>query len=547
LEGELLLEDIRPEFQFFEYGALDAELSRAASGDGKKGLELAILAVDDQEQYGPLYDPGAPFGEEEERELADRLLSRVEQLSGVAPRLIVLLPPSTPVYPGAMERTLEGDLLSTRIGGFSARLDRELSRRPGVEPFAPESALWRLGNRAFDPRLWELGRIRYTDEGFLSLAEALAKRILLHAGRGIKAVVVDLDNTLWGGIAGEDGVQGLALGGDYPGSCFREFQKELKRWKEAGILLAVASKNNLEDALRVLEGHPEMMLKRGDFDHLEIHWEPKTSSIRRILDAFNIGPDSVLFIDDNPLERDAVAGEFPDLRVLDLPEDPLYYLDSLRAIPWPLFTSSPGEGSSRGELQAQQSKRQLASRQKRSREEYLAYLYIRVRVNRDHFHDVPRIAQLHGKTNQFNLLPLRLGERQILEAMDDPCRMVLALRYADRFGAAGIIGAALAGIEDTTLVVETFLLSCRVIGLGVEYALLHALLACAPPEIQEIRLPYRETERNAPAREFLRTLAEIPPGATEIVVPRAGIPPLPEWIAVEQPNHEYEKVTVDAS
>ncbi|MCA8962943.1 MAG: HAD-IIIC family phosphatase, partial [Planctomycetes bacterium] len=169
--------------------------------------------------------------------------------------------------------------------------------------------------------------------------------------------MLDLDNTLWGGVLGEDGLEGIALGDDYPGSCFRAFQREVLRWRRAGVLIAIASKNNVDDALEALREHPEMQLGPQDLDHLEIHWEPKPVSVQRILETFNIGQEAVLFVDDNPRERDAVAQAFPRIRLFDFPDEPLEIVPRFRRLPWPVFGATSEEDGRRAELQRQQSHR----------------------------------------------------------------------------------------------------------------------------------------------------------------------------------------------
>ena len=539
LEGELRVEGVHPECRFHEYGAIET-----AGGGGTGGeFRAAILAVDDAASYGPLYDPSVPFGEDEERPLLDALLARVDRIAEIAPRLLVSLPPAPPRLPQGLG---SGTELGVRVSGFAARLAGNLALRKGVEAFSIDAAIAGLGDRARDARLRHLGKIAYSEAGFLAIATELAPRILLHAGKGIKAVIVDLDNTLWGGLAGEDGLQGVALGGDYPGSCFREVQEELLRWKRSGILLAAASKNNPADALAVLDGHPDMLLRSDRFDHLEIHWEPKAASIARILEVFGIGADAVLFVDDNPVERREAAERFPNLRVLDLPDDPIGYADALRGIPWPLFAAGSAEDLRRSELQEQQKQRQVAAGRALSREEYLSSLGIALDVMLHRPEHAPRIAQLHAKTNQFNLDPRRLTEREILDAMEDPSRIVLAVQYSDRFGDSGLVGAAVARLDGGVLSVETFLLSCRVIGLGVEDALLDALVRSAPAEVGEVHLPYRPTSKNAPACQFLSRLGPAGEGQCALVLPRDRVPPPPSWIAVRRSEEVSKEAAVHA-
>ncbi len=528
LEGELLIERLVPALRFFEYGALDAEI---AGGSGV--FDAAVLAADDLESYGGLFHARLPFPEEKAREALQGILRRVDRLLDRAPQVLVLLPPAPPRLPFPLDRTPEGEALSGRVLRFSQELLSALSARRGVAAIDGEAALADLGRAtARDPRLWEIGRVQYTEAGFLTLARALALPLLLKAGRGIKAVVVDLDNTLWGGLVGEGGIGGVELSESYPGSAFVELQMELRAWKDAGLLLAIASKNNPTDALAVLDGHPRMLLSSRDFDQIEIGWHSKAESLGRIIETFRIGADAVLFIDDNPREREEIEQAFPEIRILDLPEHPMGYREALRKIPWPLFAGSSEEDGRRGDLQRQERARRSAAEAAASREDYLRSLDIEIEVSIDEPADAARIAQLHQKTNQFNLDPVRYGETEIAAAMAAPHRSVIGLRYRDRFGDAGLIAAAVVDCEGETPRVETFLLSCRIIGLGIEEVLLHEVLRAAPEGAVAIRLPFRPTEKNTPARKFLESLVGIEPAAPEIVVPIERLPRMPPWIRI---------------
>ncbi|MFQ5653914.1 MAG: HAD-IIIC family phosphatase [Planctomycetota bacterium] len=534
LEGELRLSGLAPALYSFEYEGMAADLAA-----GTERYESIVLAVDDTDSYGPLYDPLESFGDECRTELLEAMLLRVDRLRERTGQLLVTLPPVPPRRPHGADRCVDGEALGPRVHRFVELFVAALDERPGVEPLDLDRALAPIGeDRGLDPRLWEIGRIRYSPEGFRAIARAIAPRLLLRAGLGIKAVAVDLDSTLWGGVVGEEGFNGIELGDTYPGSCYRSLQRTLLEWKKSGILLAIASKNNPDDALDVLDRHPEMLLRSEDFDHMEIHWQPKPVSIDRILAAFNIGPEAVLFIDDNPRECEAVARAHPRLRVLQLPEEPIDRAAAVAQLPWPLFTSSSDEDRRRGELQQQQAQRQAAGATCQDRDEYLRSLQIEVDIRWDSSADIARVAQLHGKTNQFNVNPLRYSEAEIGGAMNDPRRGVVSLRYRDRFGEAGLVGCAVVTEEAARVDVETFLLSCRVIGLGVEQTLLAAITERCPQ--REVQMHVEITEKNVPAREFLGTLLGSDPeqSGTLTIDPARCNPP--GWIEV---HHEPSRKT----
>ncbi len=531
LEGELLIEGIRPQLAFHEYEAMEREL---ACGGAR--FDWVLLALDDPGRYAALWDSTRAFGADDRARLMDYFLERAARLARRAARVLVLLPYLPPPSPFPLDREPGGAPASARAADLRGELARRLAEVPGVELLDGEAWIREHGTEgAHDARAWALGRILYTPRTFRSIACDVARRVLLGTGRGIKAVVVDLDDTLWGGVLGEAGLDGIALGEDYPGFCHRALQAELARWKRAGVLLACASKNDRDVALAALRTHPGMLLREEDFDHLEIHWQPKSLSIERILRAFGIGPEAVLFLDDNPRERAEVESAHPALRVLELPADPIDWVAALRALPWPLFAATSAEDLRRSELHRQSRDREAALAGAADRAAYLDSLGIELEVAVDALGDAARIAQLHGKTNQFNLNPLRLSAGEIRAAMADARRRVVSLRYKDRFGDAGLVGCAVAELEPDAVVARTFLLSCRVIGLGAEIELLRTLASEALPECREVRLLYRPTERNTPARDFLDSLgadtSRFGAGGGEARVAIAKLPPAAVWVS----------------
>jgi FkbH-like protein len=527
LRGELACEGIAAELSFSEYEQLEAAL---AVGGGR--VEAAILALDDPERLDGLLDPAAPF----DRGRVDRLVAsvreRCEILAARARTVAVVWPAvdTREAFPLARVAAAAGDDLASRDAALRAEVRAAVRAVPGAIFVDLAEVLARIGSeRARDDRLWEIGRIAWSESGFAEIAAALLPALLATAGVGIKAAVVDLDHTLWSGVVGERGARGVEV--DAPR---RELQRELRRWKEAGILLAVASKNSPEDARGPFAEHPGMVLAWEDFSAHEAHWDPKPQSLRRIIERFGIGPDAVLFIDDNPREREAVRAGVPGVRVLELAEDPAQWPRQLRTLPWPLFASSSDEDRRRGELQSQRDERRAALEGAEDPAEHLASLGIELEIRFDAEETIERVAKMHAKTNQFHLDPIRLSEAEIRAWGSAPGRSVVAARYRDRFGDAGIIGAALVERRETEVWVETFLLSCRVIGLGVERALLAEILRLAGEGRETVRLPYRGTDRNEPARRFLEELAGGPPAEGGIRLPRAQWPEVPAWIGITE-------------
>ncbi len=356
--------------------------------------------------------------------------------------------------------------------------------------------------RGFDqilaPRFWYLGRIPYTHTGFELLSRALTQALAAHKGQQKKVLVLDLDNTLWGGVVGEDGVSGIALSEDGMGKAYRDFQREIKAQQDKGVLLALCSKNNEADALEVLETHPMMVLKKEDFVAMEINWEPKAANIQRMANQLSLGLESFVFIDDNPVEREMVQTTLPQVTVPDFPTEPTllpsWFLDQ---VVYPCFPRHflTREDQDKTAQYKKRSQRQALS-QNLDMDAFIQSLDIRLTVLRDPTDHVQRLAQMTQKTNQFNPTTRRYTQADIQAFIADPQIRVLALDYQDKFGKEGIVGLTIVRLEGDTADVDSFLLSCRVIGRRVEDRLFAALVKEIAPNAATLTAHYIPTEKN---------------------------------------------------
>jgi FkbH-like protein len=327
----------------------------------------------------------------------------------------------------------------------------------------------------------------------------------LHAltGKVVKAIVTDLDNTLWGGVVGEDGVEGLRLGPEYPGAVYQAVQRVLLDLHARGILLAVCSKNNHDDAMAVIENHPGMLLSPQHFAAVRINWNDKAENLREIAAELNIGIDSLAFLDDNPVEREAVRAALPDVTVIDLPADVMLWSQLLRDQPVFERLTLSAEDARRCEHYAAQQQRRQAEAACKTPEDFLRSLDQEVEIAAVDAMSLARVAQLTQKTNQFNVTTRRYTEQQIAELAQRPGWRVCSLRVRDRFGDNGIVGVAIIDCSGSTAEIDTFLLSCRVIGRGVETALLS--FVCEQVRkggCRTLRGRFLPTRKNAPASEF---------------------------------------------
>lgn len=368
----------------------------------------------------------------------------------------------------------------------------------------------------YDALVARHGRLNWTDETkrySMSLPVAPAHMIdlceewmrFLHpiTGKIAKAIVVDLDNTLWGGILGEDGPNGIQIGLEYPGAIYREVQRTLLDLRERGIVLAIASKNDPQEAMEVLASHPEMLLRPQHFSAFRIGWQEKSQSLREIAAELNIGVDALAFLDDNPVERERVAAELPGVTVIDLPNEPVGFARALRTCPALERLRVSEEDLRRAEYYDDQKRREELQRASKSPEEFLASLKQVVEIEPAGPSNIGRVAQLTQKTNQFNLTTRRYSEQQIAAIAGAPDADVFAMRVRDVYNDNGIVGVAILRHNDSVSEIDTFLLSCRVIGRTVETALLSFLCKHAKQRgATTMSGKFLPTKKNAPAADF---------------------------------------------
>ncbi len=329
--------------------------------------------------------------------------------------------------------------------------------------------------RWHDPRLWYLGRIPFSAQAHEQLASEYANFIAARSGAVRKCIVLDLDNTLWGGVIGEDGITGIQLGHEGIGLAFVDFQRELLNLRQKGILLAICSKNNPGDAYEVIRKHPAMVLREEDFTAVEINWNDKDENIREIARRLNIGVDSLVFIDDSPVERKRVREAVPEAAVPEWPQDPCEFRRALGRVAGEHFLKFDiGEDDRRrGEMYHVQAEREHLAESAGSLEAFFRSLRMKITIATVDHETLPRVTELTQKTNQFNLTTRRYTQSELAAISADAGRRAYWLKLEDRFGPNGIVGVLIARRQSKEQWhIETFLLSCRVIGRTVEEALL---------------------------------------------------------------------------
>ncbi len=357
-----------------------------------------------------------------------------------------------------------------------------------------------VGRRAFyDDRRWAWTKQPFSEAGTVALAQALAAGVQALRVGSKKVVVLDLDNTLWGGVVGELGALGVGLGESADGEAFRTFQAACKALRARGILLAVASKNERADAEAPFTDNPAMVLQLQDFAAFEANWGPKSESLRRIAAALNLGLDAFVFVDDNPAEREQVRQALPMVEVIELPTDPSGYVEALSRGRWFEALALTQEDATRADQYAQERARQALSATAADLPTYLRSLAMVGDIRPIDDADLPRVVQLLGKTNQWNLTTRR-HPQDVVDAMRTrPGAICFTLRLADRFGDHGLVAVLLAVPDDDgALRIDTWLMSCRVIARTAEAYVFGALLRqAAEAGYRIVRGEYVPTPKNA--------------------------------------------------
>lgn len=342
----------------------------------------------------------------------------------------------------------------------------------------------------------------FTDDLANTLTAEVAAFCAARKGFARKCLVLDLDNTLWGGVVGEEGVAGLKIGGGFPGNLYAELQKEIHALRERGVTLAIVSKNNGADVWEVFSRRPEMLLKRADFSAHRINWQDKATNLRELATELNLGLDSFVVLDDNPVERDWIGEALPEVDVCpaDDPLEMVRWLVTCRRFDTLAVTR---EDALRAQSYAAAGERSRLATSSASLDEYLAGLDTQVEVGCNIGAQTARVAQLTQKTNQFNLTTRRYTEMEIQERLQNPSWRVFWCACRDRFADEGVIGVVLVEIQADEWRLDTLLMSCRVLGRGVEKALLGTVCQQADEAgATSVLGEYLRTAKNAQTESF---------------------------------------------
>lgn len=480
----------------------DADLTRFAP-------QLIVLALDARD--APLQLPLEASQEEVDAAVAGRVdelrllwrRARERYAAQVVQQTIV---PADPPLFGSFEA-----LVPASPGAVIERLNaaiRTAAREEGVllMDLAWEAARGSYGDGLAEPVRWHQAKQLVSPHLAPLYGDQLARIAAASVGLSRKCLVLDLDNTLWGGVIGDDGLDGIHLGQGSPsGEAFLSFQRYAALLARRGIILAVCSKNDLSVAEAAFN-HSEMALKRSDIAAFVANWEDKAGNLRRIASMLDIGLDSLVFVDDNPAERDIVRRELPEVAVPELPDDVADYPARVAAAGYFEAISFTSDDATRGRNYALNAERKAAMSQATDMEGYLRGLEMVLTATRIGAAELARSAQLINKTNQFNLTTRRYSEAEVERIASDPRAVALAIRLADKFGDNGLISVVLARPDSRVgadeLLIDSWLMSCRVLGRQVENAVLEVLASAATAAGYRALIgEYRPTERNGMVAE----------------------------------------------
>jgi FkbH-like protein len=444
-------------------------------------LDMALIATDRRLLGLDFMAPSAEAAEAKVAEAIGRLRMVVAGLQPAVSSAIfvqTLAPPVESLF-GSFDRVQPASAFSM-CAAFNRRL-AEWAAEGGVVLVDIARLASNIGLEAWDsPRHWHASKLSFNPAMTPAYADVVARTLSAVRGKSRKCLVLDLDNTLWGGVIGDDGVEGIDVGqGSATGEAFLAIQRMALELRERGVVLAVCSKNELEVAKAPFAQHPEMLLREDHIAVFQANWTDKAANLKLIAETLNIGVDALVFLDDNPAERMQVRRELPQVAVPELPDDPAYYPRILAAAGYFESVAFSPEDRERAAFYQANALRSAALNASSDFDGYLRSLNMTCAIGPVDAISRPRVAQLINKSNQFNLTTRRYSEREVAELQDDPKKHAIQIRLTDCFGDNGIISVIIADVGAEAWEIDTWLMSCRVLGRKVEEAALAHLAVAA--------------------------------------------------------------------
>lgn len=493
------------------YNQYNQEILNNNSDLYKFSPDITFLILDTRSVFGDIFHFPYSISKDERQEL---VAEKVEDLTNLVKNFqnntnskIIISNLSLPHYsPHGIAETKTDYGFHDMIIDFNQQLKEKLLKIENATIYDFFKFVIKHGEKnVFNFQNFLFGDIKIDLDHIPHMANELMQYVISSLSLSKKCIVLDLDNTLWGGIVGEDGFDGIKLGPQPPGNAFLEFQKTLKALTHRGIILAINSKNNFEDAIKVIREHPHMILRESDFACMRINWQDKASNMAEISKELNLGTESFVFIDDDPVNRELIHQQFPEIFTPEIPNDPSTYSEFLQSfIEFSSFQVTD-EDKNRSKMYLDQQQRTNLKNSSSNLDDFLKKLDLKIIIKKSNSFSIPRISQLTMKTNQFNLTTKRYQEQEIEKFSSSEDMLVGCAQIQDKFGDNGITGVfIIKKISPQEWFLDTFLLSCRVMGREVEKAILNYIINEARKNnISKIKAEYVPTGKNKPIESFL--------------------------------------------
>lgn len=494
------------------YNQYNQEILSSESNLYKFNPGVTFLILDTRSILGRLYHFPYTVSETERKQFIENRISDIANLiksfTEKSKSKLIITNLTLPNYsPYGIYETKTNYGLQEMIIDFNTKLGIIVKSQESLHLYDFNGFVSRFGEQnVFNFRQFFIGDIKISFDFIPYLIHDWIGYIKAVLGLTKKCIVLDLDNTLWGGIIGEDGLEGIKLGNGPVGKAFVEFQNLLLALHNRGIILAINSKNNPEDALQVIKEHPDMILKEEHFACMRINWNDKITNMLEIANELNLGLDSMVFFDDDPVNREYVRINLPQVLTIEIPQDASEYAQILMSMNDFHVLKITDEDTSRGKMYLQDKQRKEFEKSTTNLEDFLKQLDIKLKIKKADDFTIPRISQLTLKTNQFNLTTRRYQEEDIRKFVaNQDSYLVGCGQIEDKFGDNGITGVFIVKKENKSeWLIDTFLLSCRIIGRGVEDGILGHILQRAKDEgVNVVKGEFIPTKKNKPCEDFL--------------------------------------------
>ena len=493
-----------------DYNQYNQEIFKSDSKLFQFNPQLTFLILDIRHILGELYFLPYSISASERKEFVETKVNEIKKLVETfldnSNSKLVITNFQIPVYsPYGINEQKEDFGMKQLVYEINNKIRHELKDQPLVFIYDFNEFIMKFGEyNVFNYQDYFFGDIKISIDYIPKFTDELLGYVNAVMGITKKCIVLDLDNTLWGGIIGEDGFDNIKLGDDAVGRSFVEFQKRLLALNQRGIILAVNSKNNFEDAMEVIKKHPSMILREDNFACMKINWDDKVTNLQEISKELNIGLDSMVFFDDDLINQEFVKTSLPEVLVVELPNDSSQFAQIITKMKEFDVLKITEEDVKRNEMYLVQKKRTELKNKIVDFDEFLKQMNIEVNVKKADSFTIPRISQLTLKTNQFNLTTKRYQQEEISSFSSDKDRIVECVQVSDKFGDNGITGVYIIEKKDSKeWIIDTFLLSCRIMGRKVEEAMLYQIIEKAKNlGIKKIKGKFIPTKKNKPAENF---------------------------------------------